>query len=87
MHLNIEISYYYDCFILYKKKKKKAQINKQHQLIVEILNNKRILPSKKILHVFIGIVKIYKYYVKNVVFQSRNFSLSLVFYQVGHCLN
>lgn len=31
MHLNIEISYYYDCIILYKKKKeKKAQINKQH---------------------------------------------------------
>jgi len=31
MFLNIKISYqYYDCITLYKKKKK-AQINKQHQ--------------------------------------------------------
>lgn len=52
MHLNIEISYYYDCIILYKKKRKKAQINKQHQLIVEILNNKRILPRKNITRIY-----------------------------------
>lgn len=33
-----------------------------------------MLLGKKILHIFIGIVKIYKYYVKNVVIQSMDFS-------------